>query len=263
MIELVLVGIGTGNPDHLTREASRAIRHADLILVPLKGGERGSLAALRQRIIAAETDMALAESESTPGTPSPVVVEFPMPDRDPSISDYRERVDQWHAGIATVWEDTIRQHVGAMSSATVALLIWGDPSLYDSSLRITERLKSRLPLSCRVIPGITAIQALCAAHAIPLNTVGAPVHVTTGRRLARTGWPADVDTVVVMLDGNCAFTTLDMPDVHIWWGAYVAMEEEILISGPLHAVAREIVDTRARAREVQGWIMDIYLLRRG
>ena len=65
-----------------------------------------------------------------------------------------------------------------------------------------------------------------------------------------------------MLDGECAFTTLEMFDLQIWWGAYVAMEEELLISGQLSAVADDIVNTRAQAREKHGWIMDIYLLRR-
>ena len=37
MIELCLVGIGTGNPDHVTRQGVKALNAADLILVPHKG----------------------------------------------------------------------------------------------------------------------------------------------------------------------------------------------------------------------------------
>ena len=51
----------------------------------------------------------------------------------------------------------------------VALMVWGDPALYDSTLRIARRLTPCPRL--RVVPGITAVQALTAAHAIPLNTV--------------------------------------------------------------------------------------------
>ena len=91
----------------------------------------------------------------------------------------------------------------------MALLIWGDPSLYDFSLRIARRLDP-LP-EIEVIPGVTAIQALCAAHAIPLNEIGEPFLVTTGRRLREGGWPPGVETVVVMLDGGTAFQSLD-PD---------------------------------------------------
>ncbi|MEM7256440.1 MAG: precorrin-6A synthase (deacetylating) [Pseudomonadota bacterium] len=261
MIDLVLVGIGTGNPEHLTLEASRQIREADLILVPLKGGERASLAAIRKRIIANETadDPVGIRSDDHA---SPKVVDFLLPDRDPAIDDYRQRVNQWHSNITSVWETTIREHVALDSPARVILLIWGDPSLYDSSLRIAEQLKERLPITITVIPGITAMQALCAAHAIPLNTLANPVVITTGRKLAKEGWPDGIDTIVVMLDGDCAFRTVTVQNVHIWWGAYVAMKEQILISGPLQTVAEEIADARCRAREEQGWIMDIYLLRR-
>ena len=38
MIELLLIGIGTGNPDHITRQAEKAIASADLIMIPNKGG---------------------------------------------------------------------------------------------------------------------------------------------------------------------------------------------------------------------------------
>lgn len=38
MIALSLIGIGTGNSDHLTRAAIRAMNEADLILLPRKGG---------------------------------------------------------------------------------------------------------------------------------------------------------------------------------------------------------------------------------
>ncbi len=36
-MQLTLIGIGTGNPDHLTLEAVRAINAQDLILIPRKG----------------------------------------------------------------------------------------------------------------------------------------------------------------------------------------------------------------------------------
>ena len=105
-------------------------------------------------------------------------------------------------------------------------------------------------------------QALTAAHAIPVNDIGAPYVVTTGRRLRDEGWPPGADTVVVMLDGGCAFQTLDPEGIDIWWGAYVGMEEEILRAGPLAAIGGDIVTARAAARAAHGWIMDVYLMRR-
>ena len=40
MIELILVGIGTGNPDHLTLQAIKALNSADLVMIPRKGVNR-------------------------------------------------------------------------------------------------------------------------------------------------------------------------------------------------------------------------------
>ena len=45
MFELRLVGIGMGNPDHLTGSAKEALQGADIILIPQKGSEKSDLAA--------------------------------------------------------------------------------------------------------------------------------------------------------------------------------------------------------------------------
>lgn len=251
MIELFLIGIGTGNPDHVTAEAAKAMDAADLILIPLKGDDKADLAGLR---------MAICRSCVT--NPATRIESFDLPVRDPATPDYLTRVADWHDAIAALWEDRIRAHLAAGGGPRVALLVWGDPSLYDSTLRIAERVGKRLPLTLRVIPGITAIQMLCAAHAIPLNDLAAPVVITTGRQIRDNGWPEGADTAVVMLDAGGAFQTLDPAGVHIWWGAYVGMTEQILIAGPLADVAARIVDLRAKARADHGWIMDIYLMRR-
>ncbi|MDP5306945.1 precorrin-6A synthase (deacetylating) [Paracoccus spongiarum] len=248
MIELTLIGIGTGNPDHLTLQAAAEIAAADLILLPLKGAGKEDLAGLRRAICARHAG------------PATRIVDFALPVRDAADPDYRSGVDRWHDDIAAAWRATIAGHLPALRGR-VALLVWGDPSLYDSTLRIAGRLD--LPLRCRVIPGITAIQALCAAHAIPLNDIGAPVTITTGRRLRDEGWPEGAQTVVVMLDGGCAFRTLPPEGLQIWWGGFVGMAEQILDHGPLAEAAPRIVAARAGARAAHGWIMDIYLLRRG
>ncbi|MBK5934462.1 precorrin-6A synthase (deacetylating) [Rhodovulum imhoffii] len=245
MVDLTLVGIGTGNPDHITGEGRKALRSADLILIPRKGAAKADLADLRRHVCA-----------QVLGQTAPRIVEFNLPVRDAG-GDYRQGVEAWHDAIAHVWAETIS---GAGAPRKVALLIWGDPSLYDSSLRIARRL-SPVP-RLRVVPGITAIQALCAAHCIPLNAIGAPVVITTGRRLRDEGWPEGADTAVVMLDGDCAFRTLPPEGIKIWWGAYLGMAEEILFSGPLAQTGPRILEARAAARARHGWIMDIYLLRR-
>lgn len=251
MIELTLIGIGTGNPDHVTLQAVRAMNAAELILVPLKGEDKADLAGLRLQIC-----------RTCVTNPATRIEGFDLPVRDPATPDYLRRVNDWHDEIAEVWQAAIRRHLDAGGGPKVAFLVWGDPALYDSTLRIADRLSRRMPLRLQVIPGITAIQALCAAHAIPLNDLAAPVVVTTGRRLRDGGWPAGVGTAVVMLDSGGAFGALAPEGIDIWWGAYVGMERQLLIAGPLAAVAGEIRETRARARAEHGWIMDIYLMRR-
>lgn len=249
MIELLLIGIGTGNPDHLTRQAEKALRGADLVMIPRKGETKADLAELRRTIC----DEVLAGHATR-------IVEFDLPRRDEATPDYRKRVDDWHDAIASVWKDTILAEIGG--NGRVALLVWGDPSLYDSTLRIAGRVADDLPLSVAVIPGITSLQALTAAHAIPINEIGAPFIVTTGRRLRDEGWPDSADTLAIMLDGECSFRAINPEGVHIWWGAYVGMAEEITLSGPLTEMAGRIVATRAEARARHGWIMDIYILKK-
>ena len=251
MIDLTLIGIGTGSPRHVTGQAVDAMNAADLILVPLKGEDKADLAGLRLQIC---RDLVT--------NPRTRIETFDLPVRDPATPDYLTRVADWHDAIAAVWEARIRAHLAAGGGPRVAFLVWGDPSLYDSTLRIADRVAARLPLRLSVIPGITAIQALCAAHAIPLNDLGAPVVITTGRRLRDEGWPPGADTVVAMLDAGGAFTTVPAEGVTIWWGAYVGMKEQVLVAGPLGDVAGQILATRAAARAAHGWIMDIYLMRR-
>ena len=244
MIEILLIGIGTGNPDHITRQAEKAIASADWIMIPTKGDNKADLADLRHDICAQIAGVDLSR-----------ILEFELPVRDPAIP-YVDRVHHWHDAIADVWQETIQVNI---KTGKVALLIWGDPSLYDSSLRIASRLNPAPKIT--VLPGLTSLQVLTAAHAIPINELAHPFVVTTGRQLRDNGWPTGMDTVAVMLDGECSFQSLENQNCQIYWGAYVGMKEEILIQGPLDQVTDQIVETRAKARENHGWIMDIYVLK--
>lgn len=292
---LTLIGIGCGNPAHLTLEAVRAMRSADLILLPRKGGDRAELAALRRMVCAsvlddmeqppriAEFDMPERASEgSSHPEPSQEAVRKAAPvacaseDIHRANRQYLHHVGDWHAQIARCWSQTIAVSTvdatldgvaladTAARALRVALLVWGDPALYDSSLRIAAQMQPAAR-SVRVVPGISAVQLLAAAHGVALNTIGQPVLVTTARQLRTQGWPSGVDSVVVMLDGQCSFASLDgalARQLHIWWGAYLGMPQQLLDSGPLHEAAARIRHTRAQARQQHGWVMDIYLLRR-
>ena len=242
-MELFLIGIGSGHPDHLTLQAIKAINDVDRILIPRKGAGKEELADLRREI--------LAQVLTNPATQ---LVEFDLPVRDEAVADYAQRVNLWHDAIARVWE----QHVG--DAGRVALMVWGDPSLYDSTLRIAARLSPAPQIT--VVPGITSVQALTAGHAIPLNDLAEAVTITTGRQLRDKGFPPGISACVVMLDGECSFQSLDPEGLEIWWSAYAGMPQEIRLSGPLAQIAPLIVSARAAARERHGWIMDIYLLRR-
>lgn len=241
--DLWLIGIGTGSVSHITLEGVQALRDASVILLPHKGPGKDDLAELRYQIIAHS------------GTQAQIIA-FPYPERDPALP-YGARVSDWHDEIARRWQSAMAQ---AKASGPVALLVWGDPSLYDSTLRIAARLTPVPRL--RVVPGITAIQALTAAHAIPLNTVNGPVHITTGRRLRAEGWPEGAETVVVLLDGEAGFQHIAEAGVTIWWGAYLGSPQQMLHHGALPDVAAEIIALRADARAQHGWIMDTYLMRK-
>ena len=250
MIHLDLIGIGTGNPDHVTREGERTLNAADLILLPRKGDAKSDLVDLRRTLC----DQLLTEDSTAR------VIEFDLPQRAEQ-KDYLGAVEDWHDAIAARWGEMIDAHLPR--GGRVALLIWGDPSLYDSSLRIAGRLeRAGRTIELEVVPGITSLQALTAAHRIPLNRLAEPVLVTTGRRLREHGWPEHTDSIIVMLDSGGAFDVLDAAHYDIWWGAYLGMPHQHLIAGPLADVGRKILHERARLREKHGWIMDTYLLRR-
>lgn len=249
MRTLLVIGIGTGNPEHVTVQAVAALNTVDVVFVLDKGSEKAELVRIRQAICARYiTDRPYR------------FVALPDPERDRSPADYGAAVEDWHAARAALYEATIARELE--EGACGAFLVWGDPSLYDSTLRIVDRLlaNGRLAFAHRVIPGISSVQALAASHRIALNRIGAPVHITTGRQIAG-GLPADADTTVVMLDGDPTFDHLD-PDLDIWWGAYLGTADERLVAGRLGDVGPEIRRVRAEARARHGWIMDTYLLRK-
>jgi len=247
MRKLSIIGIGAGNPDYITVQAIKALADVDVVFLVDKGGEKDDLSALRKDICARyiKKPYRIAEAKDT--------------ERDRTPGDYEAAVASWHAGRAAIYERMIREELGENEHG--AFLVWGDPSLYDSTLRIVEQVAAMktAAFDLEVIPGITSVQALAARHRIVLNRVGEPVHITTGRQLAKG---MTNDNVVVMLDGDCAFKTVKDGDVEIYWGAYLGTQEEILIAGKLRDRAAEIEARRAQARARHGWIMDTYLLRR-
>jgi precorrin-6A synthase len=189
------------------------------------------------------------------------VVKLAEPARDRGAPKYAAAVEQWRAERAQVWAAAIGE---LADDACGGFLVWGDPSLYDSTIAVLDEIieGGTVAFTYDVIPGVSSIHALTARHRIALNRIGGAVLITTGRRLAEHGVPDGVDDVVVMLDGGCAFRHVIDEPLDIYWGAYLGTQDEILVSGPLAAVAGEIERVRAEARKRKGWIMDCYLLRR-
>lgn len=240
MKTILIVGIGAGSPEHLTVQAINALNRADVLFVPDKGASKADLADLRREIIARYVT-----------NPASRTVGYRVPKRDAANPDYGAGVHDWHGALAGIFNGLLED---VPDNGAAAFLVWGDPGLYDSTIRIAEKLRGEYAVE--IIPGITSIQALTAAHGIALNRIGKPVHITTGRRLGMV-----TDDTVVMLDGQTAFLTAD-PELDIFWGAYLGTPDEITIAGRLGAVRQQIVETRKMAREKHGWIMDTYLLRK-
>jgi precorrin-6A synthase len=242
-----VIGIGAGDPDYVTAQAVDALNDTQVFFAMDKGESKDELVALRRLIC-----------ERFIREPGYRFVALPDPPRTRTASDgpaYRQAVADWHARRARVWADAIEAELEP--GGVGAFLAWGDPSLYDSTLRILETVAANVDIDYDVIPGITAIQALTARHRIPLNDVGEPVLITTGRQLRENGISG---SAVVMLDGDCVFRSCP-PATRIWWGAYLGTSDEILVAGTVGEVGDEIAELRSDARARHGWIMDTYLLR--
>ncbi|WP_060493394.1 precorrin-6A synthase (deacetylating) [Pseudomonas sp. NBRC 111140] len=247
MKDLLLIGIGAGDPRQVTYEAVDALRSACVFFVLDKGRDKDDLVQLRKAIL----QRYRAEGGYR-------LVQVADPVRDGQADDYQGAVQDWHRQRAALYAQLIEQEIG--DGETGAFLLWGEPTLYDSTLRILDLVRERgVALRLQVVPGISSVQALAARHQVPLNRIGEPLTVLPGRRLGGHG---PIDNVVVMLDGQSAFALLDDPALMIYWGAYLGTEDEVLIAGPLQAVKAQILQVRERERLRKGWIMDTYLLRR-
>lgn len=248
MRKILIIGIGAGDPDLLTLQAIKALNRADVFFIPDKGSEKAALRELRVEICER-----FVERQPWRGVPVPV------PERAKAPADYPAAVADWHAAIAARYQALFLSELE--DGQCGALLVWGDPALYDSTLRIVEAIHAGgCPLDYEIIPGISSVQLLAARHRTALNRIGEPVLVTTGRKL-EADLPEGTSTVV-MLDGEQAFARVRDDAAEILWGAYLGTPDEILIAGRLGAVKEEIRAVRERAKRDKGWIMDTYLLRK-
>ncbi|WP_095146899.1 precorrin-6A synthase (deacetylating) [Pseudomonas sp. Irchel s3b6] len=250
MKQLLVIGIGAGNPDYITMQAVKALNRVDVFFLMDKGQSKDTLIDLRRDICARYiTD------------PGYRFVEAHSPERVRGDTDYNASVEALNRDKQRTFERLINDHMADGECA--AFLVWGDPSLYDSTVRILQTIleSGRCFFEFEVIPGISSVQALAAQHKVPLNGIGRSIEITTGRRLAQ-GQVSDADSLVVMLDAQDAYQQIADQELQIYWGAYLGTPDEILIAGKLKEVAGEVERVRKAARLANGWIMDTYLIRK-
>jgi precorrin-6A synthase len=247
--KVIIIGIGAGNPDYVTIQAIDAMNQVDVFFIPDKGAEKADLSSVRRSII----DRYVRDR-------SVRTVEYKVPSRRKDTKNYEGTVSAWHVEIGKVYGRLILEELS--ESEVGAFLVWGDPTLYDSTLRILEHLRTKegFELDYDVIPGISSLQALAAQHRVAINEIGRSVLVTNGRLLAE-GFPNNVDSVMVLLNADKALRSAD-GELDAYWGAYVGMPEEILVSGKLKDIVDDIEGIRLAARQEKGWIMDCVLLKK-
>lgn len=236
--EVLVIGMGPGGFGQLTLDAVAAMNRVDVFLVADGSENRSDLVWRRSEFIRRHVKRAHR-----------IITVL-----DPAGEHPSDELDE--ARLATY-----RQILsGLPDGAVVGFLAWGDPALYDSVLRVIDALRPTMGLTVKVIPGLSALQVLAAAHQIALH--GAPVHLTTGQRLLGEYRP-ELGDVVVFNDPEltCRGLVAELPELEIYWGAYLGTDDEVLANGPIGQVIDEIVELRAQLEAHHGWVHDTYLLR--
>src|SRR4029078_735828 len=126
MRRLSIIGIGAGNPDYITVQAIKALETVDAVFLIDKGEEKDDLARLRREICERYIKKAYR------------LVEARDQDRDRTPDNYGAAVTAWHDKRAPIYETMIRDELADGQHG--AFLVWGDPSLYDSTLRIVGQV---------------------------------------------------------------------------------------------------------------------------
>lgn len=249
MRTILVIGIGAGNPDYLTVQAINAMNRAQVFFMPDKGEEKAGLNAIRVQIL-----------ERFVAKPLYRLVDFAIPSRRQAATPgYRDAVNEWRDKLEAAYE---RMFAELGEDGIGAFLVWGDPTLYDGTLRILKDMQAAgWDFAIEVIPGISAPQALAAQHQVTLNRVGEAVTITTGRRVGE-GEADGLTSAVVMLDNHQVFRRFAGEEAEIFWGAYLGTADEILVAGKIADVQDEIDRVRTEAQTRNGWIMDTYMIRK-
>ena len=242
-MKITIIGIGPGHPDQITVQAVRALNAHRVILLPTK---EATTTGDTRRVIA-QRHLDDPQAHELIDVPMPQVRDRPTGEYTASVGTFRDRqAEAFARALDTVNDDA------------VAILAWGCPTLFDGTI---DGVRAYPGAEITVIPGVTSVSALAAAHGVSQTSIGQSVLITTGRRL-KDGLPEGHGTIVDMVDAKGHVWQLDGPDWTAYWGAFVGLPEEQLIQGPLPVVREEITRTRTALTQDHGWLFDIALLKR-
>jgi precorrin-2/cobalt-factor-2 C20-methyltransferase len=177
-MRLIGVGVGPGDPEHVTLKAVRVLREADRVFVP-DGGR------------AAEIVAAYAE-------PHPLTF---------AMTDVASRTEHWERAAREI----------ATVTGTAAFATIGDPNLYSTFTSIANAVRALVPdVEIETVPGITALQDLAARSGTVLAEGDerlALVPYTAGDESLRQALAA-FDTVIVYKGGRRLPAVLRAVDDH-------------------------------------------------